>query len=101
MAVEVKYVEEAEMFFQAWKQGLVSEQFITTLCQELDGLSQDASLGCYREAARNMCKHLTSRVGADRAAPGRVTPRRLSHRGSRLRRWTGAANPNRRSRRAL
>jgi hypothetical protein len=66
MAGEVKYVEEAEMFFQAWKQGLVSEQFITTLCKELDGLDQDASFGSYRHAAHNMCKYLTSRVGADR-----------------------------------
>ncbi len=78
MAVEVKYVEEAEMFFQAWKRGLVSEQFITALCQELDDLSQDASFGCYREAAHYMCQHLTSRVGADRIAPGRSTSGGLS-----------------------
>ena len=66
MAVEVKYVEEAEMFFQAFKQGLVSEQFITTLCQELDDLGQDESFGSFRQAACNMAKYLTSRVGADR-----------------------------------
>ncbi len=66
MAVEVKYVEEAEMFFRAWKQGLVSEQFITTLCNELDGLGQDASFGSYRQVASDMCKYLTSRVGAQR-----------------------------------
>jgi len=74
------------MFFQAWKQGLVSEQFITALCQELDGLSQDESFGSYRQAASNMGKYLTSRVGADRLAPGRRTSRGLSNRGSRLRR---------------
>ncbi len=73
MAVEVRYVEEAEMFFQAWKRGLVSEQFITTLCEELDDLSQDESFGSYRQAAGNMGKYLTSRVGADRSA-GRVGP---------------------------
>ena len=66
MAAEVRYVEEAEMFFQAWKQGLVSEQFITTLWNELDGLSRDASFGSYRQAASDMCKYLTSRVGAER-----------------------------------
>ena len=66
MAVEVRYVEEAEMFFQAWKQGLVSEQFITTLCKELDDLGQDESFGSYRQAACNMCKYLANRVGADR-----------------------------------
>jgi hypothetical protein len=101
MAVEVKYVEEAEMFFQAWKQGLVSEQFITTLCEELDDLSQDESFGSYRQAASNMCKHLTSRVGADHVAPGRSTSRGLSDRGSRSHQWTNGASPNRRSRRAL
>ncbi len=105
MAVEVKYVEEAEMFFQAWKQGLVSEQFITTLCQELDGLSQDESFGSYRQAASNMGKYLTSRVGADRLAPGRGQRRIgrecLSNRGSRSRRWTCAARANRTSRREL
>lgn len=66
MAVEVKYVEEAEMFFQAYRQGLVSEQFITMLCQELDDLGQDESFGSFRQAASNMCQYLTSRVGADR-----------------------------------
>ncbi len=86
MAVEVKYVEEAEMFFQAWKQGLVSEQFITTLCQELDGLSQDKSFGSYRHAASNMGKYLTSRVGADRLASGCSTSGGLSNKRSRLRR---------------
>jgi len=68
MAAEVRYVEEAEMFFQAWKQGLVSERFIATLCKELDDLGQDASFGSYRQAALNMRKYLTSRVGADRLA---------------------------------
>jgi hypothetical protein len=101
MAVEVKYVEEAEMFFQAWKQGLVSEQFITALCKELDGLSQDESFGSYRQAATNMGKYLTSRVGANHLAPGRSTSGGLSNRGSRLRRWTCAASPNGRSRREL
>jgi len=66
MAVEVKYVEEAEMFFQAWKQGLVSEKFITTLCEELDDLGQDESFGSYCQTARNMGKYLANRVGADR-----------------------------------
>ncbi len=101
MAVEVKYVEEAEMFFQAWKRGLVSEQFITALCKELDGLSQDESFGCYREAAHDLCQHLTSRVGADRSTPGRSTSGHSSDRGSRSRRWTCAASPNRKSRREL
>ncbi len=82
MAVEVKYVEEAEMFFQAWKQGLVSEQFFTTLCEELDDLSADESFGSFRQAARNMGKYLTSRVGADRVAPGR-SKRRIGRECSR------------------
>ena len=69
MAVEVKYVEEAEMFFQAYKQGLVSEHFITTLCRELDDLGQDESFGSFRQAACNMSKYLTSRVGTNRLTP--------------------------------
>jgi len=96
MAVDVKYVEEAEMFFQAWKKGLVSEQFITTLCEELDDLSQDDSFGFYCQTARNMARYLTSRVGADHGVPGRSTSG-----GSRSHRWTCAASPNRGSRRGL
>ena len=83
MAVDVKYVEEAEMFFQAWKRRLVSEQFITALCKELDGLGQDDSFGSYCLTARNMGRYLTSRVGANHFAPGRGMLAGLSNRGSK------------------